>query len=128
METETGFFFFFLEQCMHFSNNFLYKHFLYLEEIFFNYPTHSCLPFGKYEHILTHMACFVFKRSTGHDVCNALRIYCLVLLHFLAVGGSPRKLPVLTSNAQWPTLNCTIACRDLQTPNQMAAAVHFFSI
>lgn len=119
-------FFFFPEQCVHFPNNFLYKHFYSWKRFFFNYPTNTCLPFGKYEHILTHMVCFVFKSNTGHDMCNALRIYCLVLLHFLAVGGSPRKLPVLTSNAQWPTLNCTIACWDLQTPNQTAGAVRFY--
>lgn len=118
---------FFFEQCVHFSNNSLYKHFSCLEEIFFNYPANGRLPFGKYEHILTHMVCFAFKNNTGHNMCNASRIYCLVSLHFLTVGGSPRKLPVLTSNAQWPTLNCTIACWDLQTANQMAAAMHFFS-
>lgn len=100
---------------------------LCFEEIFFNYSTNSCLPFWKYEHIPTHMVCLVFKNNTGHSMCNALRIYCLVLLHFLPVGGRPRKLPVLTSNAQWPTLNCTIACWDPQTSNQMAAAVRFFS-
>lgn len=100
---------------------FLYKNF-YTYKCFLCYPSNSWLPFGKHKCILVYqekcMVRLLFKNNMRHNVCNALRIYCLFLLQFLSVGGSLQKKHVLTSSVLWPTLNWTTACRDLQTPNR----------
>ena len=67
----------------------------------------------------------LFKNSMMHNVCNALRIYCPLLLQFLFTGDSPQKPCILTSRARWPALHWSIACWDLQTADRMAPIVHF---
>lgn len=56
-----------------------------------------------------------------HCIKNLLPISASVPLYWV----SPKKLHIHISSAFWPTLNWSIVCWDLKTPNRRAAAIHF---